>query len=170
MTKEELTVEDLEPLWQNDPNPGKVWIMGPDTGKNVHPCAICCELTTNHIDMYGPDGVERHIYVCNNHYHKVNHMVDRVIDLGKSIEEISNVMDGCEYDNITKPLSDTAVKRGKGYCPHKGMAYFTCPICGSTEWTSYPQSAPVDRNTTWTWEYHCIKCGMMMGLTIKGDN
>ena len=59
--------------------------------------------------------------------------------------------------------------RGEGYCPHNGMGYFTCPNCGCGEWVSYPQSGPSDRSKTWTWEYHCARCGKMMGLTLKGD-
>ena len=57
----------------------------------------------------------------------------------------------------------------EGYCPHDGMGHFTCPNCGCGEWVSYPQAAPADRSKTWTWEYHCARCGKMMGLTLKGD-
>ena len=61
------------------------------------------------------------------------------------------------------------MNRGKGYCPHDGMGFFTCPNCGCGEWESYPQAMPVDRSKTWTYEYHCARCGKMMGLTLKGD-
>lgn len=60
------------------------------------------------------------------------------------------------------------MNKGDGYIPHNGMGYFTCPNCGCGEWVSYPQSTPVDRSKTWTYEYCCAKCGKMMGLTLKG--
>lgn len=61
------------------------------------------------------------------------------------------------------------MNKGEGYHPHGGMGYFTCPYCGCGEWVSYPQSAPADGSKTWTYEYHCARCGKMMGLTLKGD-
>jgi hypothetical protein len=61
------------------------------------------------------------------------------------------------------------MSKGEGYCPHGDMGYFTCPNCGCGEWKMYAQSAPADRSKTWTWEYHCARCGKMMGLTLKGD-
>ena len=57
-------------------------------------------------------------------------------------------------------------ERGKGYAPHGGMGYFTCPSCGCGEFTTYAQSVPADRSKRWTYEYVCARCGRIMGLTL----
>ena len=78
------------------------------------------------------------------------------------------ICEGCQkYEDWRK--ESERMNRGEGYCPHNGMGYFTCPNCGCGEWVSYPQSVPTDRSKTWTYEYHCARCGKMMGLTRKGD-
>lgn len=59
-----------------------------------------------------------------------------------------------------------AQDRGKGYCPHAGMGYFKCEQCGGEEFVSYPQSISTSADV-WTYEYHCTRCGHMMGLTVK---
>ena len=60
------------------------------------------------------------------------------------------------------------VKRGKGYCPHEGMSYMKCPVCGCEEFYCYPQSMPINPDV-WTYEYTCAnpKCRHMIGLTLK---
>ena len=58
----------------------------------------------------------------------------------------------------------------KGYIPHADQLPFRCGRCGSTEFVSYPQTVPVDRSKGWTYEYHCMKCDQIMGLTIRGDD
>lgn len=55
---------------------------------------------------------------------------------------------------------------GEGYIPHDGMRYFTCPYCGFGEFRSYPQTIPTDGGS-WTYEYHCVRCGRMTGLTVR---
>ena len=57
------------------------------------------------------------------------------------------------------------VDRGAGYCPHPGMTYFKCEVCGNETFVSYPQSVSLGSDR-WTYEYHCAKCGQMHGLTI----
>lgn len=58
--------------------------------------------------------------------------------------------------------------RGEGYCPHSGMSYMKCPICGGEEFYCYPQSVPVEE-VEWTYEYTCANpnCGHIVGVTIK---
>lgn len=56
-----------------------------------------------------------------------------------------------------------------GYLPHGDMGFFKCDKCGHNRFVSYPQAIPIDRTRGWTYEYHCARCGRMMGLTIKGD-
>ena len=58
---------------------------------------------------------------------------------------------------------------GDGYCPHAFMERFKCPRCGCVHFKCYPQSAPMDRGVTWTWEYVCADCGQGMGLTVVGN-
>lgn len=52
-----------------------------------------------------------------------------------------------------------------GYVPHGGMSYVTCPLCGNGEFTSPPQSVPIDC-PKWTYEYLCARCGHMIGMTV----
>lgn len=54
-----------------------------------------------------------------------------------------------------------------GYCPHDGMGRFRCDRCGGTLFTSYAQTIPADRHRKWTYEYTCLRCGMIMGMDYK---
>ena len=54
----------------------------------------------------------------------------------------------------------------EGYIPHEGMGLFRCDRCGGTVFESFAQGISLSA-PTWTYEYYCVKCGNMMGLTIK---
>ena len=57
----------------------------------------------------------------------------------------------------------------EGYMPHPYMGDFKCGRCAGKRFTSYPQAVPKDRSKPWTYEYVCVQCGYMMGLTRVGD-
>ena len=58
----------------------------------------------------------------------------------------------------------------KGYIPHPYQGAFKCDRCQGMVFTSYPQACPADRSKGWTYEYVCVNCGHMMGLTVRGDD
>lgn len=59
-------------------------------------------------------------------------------------------------------------RRGNGYCPHEGISYMKCPVCGCEEFYCYPQSMPINPDV-WTYEYTCANpdCRHMIGVTVK---
>ena len=54
----------------------------------------------------------------------------------------------------------------EGYLPHEGMGIFRCEKCGGTVFDSYAQGICPDA-PVWTYEYYCVKCNHMMGLTRR---
>lgn len=56
----------------------------------------------------------------------------------------------------------------EGYLPHQGMGQFTCEKCGGNVFETFPQGISLNA-PTWTYEYYCVKCGHMMGMTVKRE-
>ena len=54
----------------------------------------------------------------------------------------------------------------EGYIPHEGMGLFRCDRCGGTVFETFALGVSLSA-PTWTYEYYCVKCGQMMGMTIK---
>lgn len=67
-----------------------------------------------------------------------------------------------------KPYDDYRKDLENGYIPHEGQMRFRCGQCGCPVFKTYPQSMPLG-GKAWTYEYHCVNCGQMMGLTRLGD-
>lgn len=71
------------------------------------------------------------------------------------------------YEN--RPIKDKT-DRGEGYLPdHDGTMYFTCPKCGCGEFDTFPQTIPANRDVRWTYEYQCVRCKAILGLTLRGS-
>ena len=77
-----------------------------------------------------------------------------------------NFDDAC--DGVDKFNVESVPSIKEGYCPHDDMDIFRCSRCGGTVFESFPQSVALDA-PVWTYEYHCVRCGLMMGLTCKRD-
>ena len=78
-------------------------------------------------------------------------------------KQVNTVND--EFDDACDGVKTLPSLR-EGYIPHKGMGIFRCSACGGTVFETFAQSVALDA-PVWTYEYNCVRCGQMMGLTCK---